>query len=111
MRLVPRDVGPIGKAELNLSGVVLLYGPHGAGSTTVARALSVAFRLLGGPVEAREATSLINCGAEKAVIELEEYAVELGWGYVTAKTGAVLEEDRRRRLRWGGRFEHPADLD
>ena len=80
MRLVLRDVGPIGKAELNLSGVVLLYGSHGAGNTTVARALSVASRLLGrGSVEAREATSLINCSAEKAVIELEEHAVR-SWG-------------------------------
>ncbi|MCC6019866.1 MAG: ATP-binding protein [Thermoproteaceae archaeon] len=46
-RLVLRNVGPVSEAELHLSGVVLLYGPHGAGRATVARAVSVASRLLG----------------------------------------------------------------
>jgi len=88
MRLVFSNVGPIREAELNLSGVVLLYGPHGAGKTAVARALSVASRLLGrGSVEAREAAALINRDAEKAVVELGEHAVELAWGYVTVMTG------------------------
>ncbi len=31
MRLVLNDVGPIREAELSLSGVVFLYGPHGVG--------------------------------------------------------------------------------
>ena len=88
MRLVFSNVGPIREAELNLSGVVLLYGPHGVGKTAVARALSVASRLLGrGSVEAREAAALINRDAEKAVVELGEHAVELAWGHVTVKTG------------------------
>jgi len=37
MRPVLRGVGPIGAAELSLSGVVLLYGLHGAGKAAVAR--------------------------------------------------------------------------
>jgi hypothetical protein len=87
MRLVLNNVGPIREAELNLSGVVFLRGPHGAGKTAVARALSVASRVLGrGSVEAREAVSLINRGAEKAVVELGGHAVELAWGHVTVKT-------------------------
>jgi len=51
MRLVLNNVGPIREAEFNLSGVVFLRGPHGAGKTAVARAVSVASRVLGrGPV-------------------------------------------------------------
>jgi len=88
MRLVLSNVGPIREAEFNLSGVVFLYGPHGAGKTAVARALSVASRVLGrGSVEAREANALINRGAEKAVVELGEHAVELAWRHVAVKTG------------------------
>jgi len=88
MRLVLRDVGPVREADLDLFGVTLLHGPHGAGKTAVARTLSVASRILGrGSVEAREAAALINRDAEKAVIELGEHAVELAWGYVTVKTG------------------------
>jgi energy-coupling factor transporter ATP-binding protein EcfA2 len=87
MRLVLNNVGPIREAEFNLSGVVFLCGPHGAGKTAVARALSVASRVLGrGSVEAREAVSLINRGAEKAVVELGGRAVELAWGHVTVRT-------------------------
>jgi hypothetical protein len=88
MRLVLRDVGPVREADLDLFGVTLLHGPHGAGKTAVARALSVASRILGrGSVEAREAAALINRDAEKAVIELGEHAVELAWGHATVKTG------------------------
>jgi hypothetical protein len=87
MRLVLNNVGPIREVEFDLSGVVFLRGPHGAGKTAVARALSVASRVLGrGSVEAREAASLINRGAEKAVVELGGHAVELAWGHVTVKT-------------------------
>ena len=94
MRLVLNNVGPIREAEFNLSGVVFLYGSHGAGKTAVARALSVASRVLGrGSVEAREANALINRGAEKAVVELEEHAVELAWRHVAVKT-----ERHERRL-------------
>jgi len=88
MRLVLRDVGPVREADLDLFGVTLLHGPHGAGKTAVARALSAASRLLGrGSVEAREAAALINRDAEKAVVELGEHAVELAWGHVIVKTG------------------------
>ncbi len=87
MRLVLNNVGPIREAEFNLSGVVFLRGPHGAGKTAVARALYVASRVLGrGSVEAREAASLISRDAEKAVVELGGHAVELAWGHVTVKT-------------------------
>ncbi len=37
-------------------------------------------------MEAREAASLINRGAEKAVVELGGHAVELAWRHVTVKT-------------------------
>ena len=86
MHLVLNNVGPIREAELDLSGVVFLRGPHGAGKTAVARALSVASRVLGrGSVGAREAASLINRGAEKAVVELGGHAVELAWGHVAVR--------------------------
>lgn len=51
MRLVLRDAGPIGDAEPNLSGVVFLYGPHGGGKTTAARALSATSISWEGSVE------------------------------------------------------------